>query len=87
MLRPGGYLVGVTRDGRQGEADTFTCRHCQRVTVVRGGERAEDIGGLCKVCMGLVCRQCAGRACVPFEKSLERAEARGRLLRDIGIGA
>jgi len=86
MLRPGGYLTGVSRDGRKEEADTFTCRHCQRIIVVRTRERAEDLGGLCKTCMGLVCPHCAGGVCMPFERSLELAEARGRMLRDIGLG-
>jgi hypothetical protein len=84
MRRPGGYLVVAGAAG-VAEADTFTCRHCQRVRLVRPKERPEDLGGLCRVCMGLVCPDCAGGACVPFERRLEMAEARGRLFRDIAI--
>ena len=83
MLRAGGHLVGSDPEGIVDEADTFTCRHCQKIVVVRPKQRPEDIGGLCRICMGLVCPGCAGGGCQPFERRIEAAEARGRLRRDL----
>ena len=79
MRNPGGYACIVEPDRPTRECDTFTCAHCNRVTHVKPGARAEDIGGLCKQCMGLICPRCVGQACVPFEKKLEAWEARERL--------
>lgn len=85
MRNPGGYLIGHCEDGRIAECDTFTCAHCQRVTFVKPKQKPEDVGGLCKICMGLICPQCTGQGCVPFERTLEAQEARGRMLRDMGL--
>jgi hypothetical protein len=79
MLKPGGYAQIVEPDRATRECDTFTCAHCNRVTHVGPRSRPEDIGGLCKQCMGLICARCLGQACVPFEKKLEAWEARERL--------
>jgi hypothetical protein len=78
MRNPGGYAQIVAPDGSTREFDTFTCAHCNRVTHVAARARAEDIGGLCKQCMGLVCPACVGQPCVPFLKRLEQMEARER---------
>lgn len=78
MLRPGGYAQIVDPEGPLREYDTFTCAHCNRVTHVKARARPEDVGGLCKQCMGLVCAACVGEACVPFLKRLDQMEARAR---------
>lgn len=53
-----------------GEADTYTCGHCQRVVIMAPGKQNE---GMCRVCWRLVCKHCmkAGN-CVPFEEEIER---------------
>jgi hypothetical protein len=79
MRNPGGYARIVEPDRPTRELDTFTCAHCNRVTHVAPRARPEDIGGLCKQCMGLICPACVGGACVPFLKRLEQMEARARL--------
>ena len=48
------------------EADTFTCFHCQKVTHVKAKMDPSDLGGLCKVCMRLICSRCVGGTCVPL---------------------
>jgi hypothetical protein len=80
MRRPQGYaqLVGPglpSRDeglaslARHGEADTFTCGHCQAIVIVPA--RA-SVGGYCRVCNRLVCEKCASaQRCAPFEQQLE----------------
>ena len=85
MLRPGGYACIADPVFGRRELDTFTCAHCNRITHVKPEQRPEDIGGLCKVCMGLICPMCVGRACVPFLKKLDQMEARARALRSHGI--
>lgn len=71
MLRPQGYAT-VTDDCGVTERDTFTCNHCNTVKHVMPQERAEDIGGLCKSCMGLICAGCVGKPCVPFTEKVDR---------------
>ncbi|MBV8755400.1 MAG: hypothetical protein JO328_21310 [Hyphomicrobiales bacterium] len=83
MRLPGGYAQIVDPDGAAREFDTFTCAHCNRITHVPARVRAEDIGGLCKQCMGLVCPACVGKPCVPFLKRLEQMEAKARFRTEI----
>jgi len=84
MLKPQGYAIATGPDGVR-EWDTTTCAHCNAVTHIQSGCRPEDIGGLCKVCMGLICPKCVGKTCVPFLKKLERLEARYNARRWMGI--
>ena len=60
------------------EWDTFTCAHCypQRVVRITPFCDPADMGGLCKLCMGAICSRCVGGPCVPFEKKIDRYEAR-----------
>ena len=84
MLRPGGYAHIFDGDGTQREFDTITCFHCNRMKHVKPYCDPADLGGLCKVCMKLVCAKCVGKRCVPFEKRLEKVEARARALMSYG---
>ena len=100
MRRPQGYATVVSPvrsvayfDGSRREVvpegmfecDTFTCGHCPRVTHVMPKMDPADLGGLCKVCAKLICSRCVGKGCDPFEKKLERSEARDRARRSYGI--
>jgi hypothetical protein len=65
---------------------TFTCAHCQRVVFVTPGCSPVDLGGLCPNCNGLICPCCAGlKVCNPWEKQMEKMEARSRFLHDAGL--
>ena len=78
-----------TISGPDGETrhSTFTCFHCNKVVVVVQGCAPEDMGGLCKMCMGLTCPECTDKgSCDPFEKKMERAEASDRARRSYGLG-
>ena len=69
-----GYERYESPDGVR-EWSTFTCQHCNKVVRVPMHADPAEIGGLCKVCMGLVCPRCAGLGrCDPFEAKLERVE-------------
>ncbi len=86
MRNPGG--VGVITDPQAGqpfqECDSFTCFHCQYVVWVRPLANPSDTGGLCKMCMKLICPKCVGRGvCVTWEQMMEMQEAKGRTYRSI----
>lgn len=79
-----GRLECERDDGRQFTHPTFTCAHCQHVHEIMIGAPMD--WGYCRRCMAPVCPNPAcNDHCDPFEKKLERSEARGRLLRDMGI--
>lgn len=84
MRRPGGYAIETNGDGSLVESDTFTCGHCNKIQRVKPMSRPEDIGGLCKQCMTLICTECLGGQCDPFEEKLRRHEARYHALRSYG---
>lgn len=83
MRNPMGYATWTSPDAPVKERDTYTCGHCNRVKHVEPKQRPEDLGGLCKMCMKLICPVCLKPGtCDPFEKKLERMEAVGRFRRD-----
>ena len=86
MRSPHGYAV-VTEEGRtKEEFDTVTCFHCNALFRVAPASDPADIGGLCKLCMQLVCGPCADKGqCTPWEKQMEEIEARDRFLRSAGL--
>lgn len=87
MRRAGGF-VRITGPDRTDEADSFTCKHCGCVKIVKAKQRPEDIGGLCKMCMGMICADCVKlMRCDPLEKKLERAEASYHARRSYGIAS
>lgn len=76
-----GYAVWTSLDGPAvKECDTFTCCHCNRIVMVKMRAAAEDLGGFCRMCMKMCCPSCADKGCTPFEKRMEKYEARQRLL-------
>ena len=98
MLRAQGYVT-VTSD-RFSEYDTITCGHCNQIVMVKPGTGStvyllpqmdgpikEEMGAMCRQCMRPVCLKCHddGR-CRPLERQIEQIEARGRMLKAVGIG-
>jgi hypothetical protein len=46
----------------------------------------DQLGGRCFQCDAMLCRVCAASGeCTPFERKLERLEARDRFLRQAGL--
>jgi hypothetical protein len=75
--RSRGYAVTVDQSGTV-EEDTITCAHCNSVVFLK----PREISGSCRMCYGFLCPTCVDAGtCTPFEKKLERMEARERLLR------
>jgi hypothetical protein len=68
------------------ECDTFTCGHCQHVTLVPPFARPEDMGGFCRQCSTAICKSCHGvGTCTPWEAKMEKQEARSHALKSYGM--
>lgn len=87
MRNPGGYATITHPDHPIKEADTFTCGHCNALRHVRAKQDPASIGGLCKVCMALICERCVDGRCDPFVEKIERWEARNEALRSYGTSS
>ena len=75
MLKPNGFTFVMDRDGKVHEGETYRCAHCGSHTHVKPFQRAEDIGGMCRACMGLTCPRCTATGlCDPIEQKLIRME-------------
>lgn len=84
--RRAGYGTLTAARGLIYESDTATCAHCNYVWVVRSSKGTDaDPGGWCAMCSALICKNCAGKSCTPFERRLEAMEARGRMLAAMGL--
>jgi hypothetical protein len=84
-IKPGGVAeyfepLGVTT------VHCSTCAHCQRQTEFPSMRRIHEHVDVCRGCMKLICLECAGKPCRPYEKELERQEAEFRLQRRIESG-
>ena len=83
--RPGGIAIlsgpnGVT------EQDTYSCGHCQAIVQVPPRASPSSLGGLCKVCMHLICPRCTDvGTCTPWERQMEKMEARQRAHDSYGV--
>jgi hypothetical protein len=81
------------------ERDTITCGHCNQIVLVKPGTAStvylfpqlegpdkEEAGACCRQCMRSVCLRCHREGiCLPMLKRIEQMEARGRLLRSVGL--
>ena len=89
MRNPQGYetLFDVAGGGGLlGEQDTFTCHHCQRIVSVPVKADPANIGGLCKICMNLICPKCVNiGSCTPWVESMRRMEAKAAARRSYGF--
>ena len=76
VLRPHGYSVERTPDGKFIIKNIYTCCHCQYTweaeTGSLGGKMA---GGFCGRCVGYICKNPDCEQCVPWEQRLENLEA------------
>ncbi len=82
------YLVEKDRYSGKAvhEADTATCRHCSHVMVLPPAKDGHIIVRVqpCSICGGFICNECQKKGgCDPWEKWMEREEARARLHRAI----
>jgi hypothetical protein len=67
-------------DGAPVEVETFTCHHCGQVVFVDGIKDPTELGGGCRLCDHLICKDCVqaawnGKTCDVYEKKMARIEA------------
>lgn len=87
MLTPkrSGYIT-LTSHKVTYEADTCTCKHCNKAWIIRSTKKGEgDPGGWCRICSAPICPDCAGKECMPFEKKLKIYESKQKLFKELGL--
>ena len=63
--REQGVAEWTSISGRTTTLATITCCHCNGVTIITQGAKAEDCGGFCLRCMQPTCKTCADKGCTP----------------------
>jgi len=82
MKLPLGHARYLDEYGKETVIETLTCPHCNKI--YRRPKPGEP-SGFCHMCFCPVCLECGkSDRCDPFEKKLDRLEARARLLREVG---
>lgn len=61
------------------EVHSSKCSHCQKLTEFDSRKRMMDHVDFCRGCMKLICLECYGKPCVPFERRAERIEELHRI--------
>lgn len=84
MARPGGVLE-IRGPYETLEYHTSTCAHCGHVTVFVNPKQMQQVVDFCRGCSKLICLNCAGKPCRPWEQEMERQEARYLMLKDMGL--
>lgn len=79
----GWYGQTFSPEGRTIETDAFTCKHCQKIVPIKPMCDPADMGGRCFQCDALICSDCVGKGCMPFEKKLEQMERRAKLFQSM----
>jgi len=51
-----------------------TCSHCQKGTDFPSKRKMMDYVEICRGCMKLICLECAGKPCFPYEKRADQME-------------
>ncbi len=84
-IKPGGVSEYF---GPQGVTTVHcsTCAHCQRHTEFPSLRKMHEHVDVCRGCMKLICLECAGKPCRPWEKECERQEHEARLKSKIDNG-
>ena len=85
-IKPGSVVEIRDAVGNLTEMHASKCVHCEQFTYFPSMKKMHETGiDVCRSCMRLVCKDCAGKPCRPWLKEVERQEARSRMLRDIGF--
>ena len=79
-------FVEVSGPNGTEQYETFTCGHCGAIKKVPHRAKPEDLGGICKVCMSMVCGPCVATGkCDTLEAKLKRQEDRARFFKQVGV--
>jgi hypothetical protein len=79
----GQYFEGCCWSGNLKEVHHSSCAHCQTGTEFPSMKEMMNYVEICRGCMKLICLECAGKPCRPWEKECERQEMEGRLRRRV----
>lgn len=81
LIKPGAINTLFHPDLPGGERETHssTCRHCQKNTDFPSMKVMMDYVEVCRGCMKLICLECYGKPCRPYEKEADRLENLYRL--------
>ena len=85
-VKPGGVSEYFDPIGGVTTLHCSTCAHCQRHTEFPSMRKMHEHVDVCRGCMKLICLECAGKPCRPYEKEVERQEAEARLRAKIESG-
>lgn len=83
--KPQGYARISAPDGNVEELHTRVCGHCQKIDHIKPKQDPASIGGLCYVCMRLICPACVGKGCDEIQRKLDRWEASHHARRSYGL--
>ena len=83
LRKPDGQIF-ITQPGMPTiERDTFQCRHCQKICIVRKGSHTQR--GYCFMCYGPTCgRKMCSEGCTPWEAKMEAREGRRQFHKAMG---
>jgi hypothetical protein len=78
-IKPGG--VNFQWDPVLGVVESYssTCSHCQKITDFPSKREMMNYVELCRGCMKLICLNCVGKPCIPYEKQCEIEENTAKL--------
>jgi len=83
---PGGVGEYFDELGVPTEVYASTCKHCQRITEFPSRRKMMEYVEICRGCMRLICLECYGKPCLPYEKLVDQQESefqlQQRLIRD-----
>lgn len=78
-LKPGGVGQYFEDGVLVREEHTSTCRHCRHVTEFPSRKVMMEHVDICRGCMSLICLNCYGKPCVPFERRAEIIEQQHKM--------
>ena len=85
-FEPGGLGEYFDPIGQVVEKYSSTCSHCQRITEFESKRKMMDYVEICRGCMKLICLDCSGKPCLPYEKRADIMDnewaLRQRLVKD-----
>lgn len=72
--RPGGVGQYFCDGVLVSEVDTKTCAHCQHIIEIPNRRKLTEVADFCRLCMAIICLDCAGKPCRPHLRAIEEAE-------------
>ena len=73
-IKPGGINIVFDPVFGEVESHSSTCSHCQKITDFPSRRKMMQYVEVCRGCMKLICLDCAGKPCRPYEEEAERQE-------------